>query len=324
MASEIDAGGAAARPGLKLWLGVGAFVALFAAGGYAWLGNPAGLEVPPPEPQQAALDEMVDRLAQRLARQPDDAQGWAMLGRSYAVLGRFPEAVQAYRQLIALRPRDAQALADYADMLASAHGGELQGEPLRLVEQALSLDPDNQKALALAGSAALRRGEPALARRHWQRALALSEPGSELAREFEAMIADTEAATQAQVASTRQEPAAASGAVIEGRVTLAPALAAQVAPGDTLFIFARAVQGPPMPLAILRKTARELPLDFRLDDSLAMSPAAKLSGAGQVIVGARISKSGQALPQPGDLQALSAPVAVGTRGLQLQIAETLR
>ena len=287
---------------------------LFAAAGYVWLGNPAGLGVRPPQLERPQLEEMVERLAQRLRQEPGDAEGWAMLGRSYSVLGRFPEAKSAYQELLALRPRDPQAHADYADVLASAHGGELQGEPQRLIEQALALDPDNLKALALAGSSALRRGEMAAARRHWEHALSLAEPGSELALELQAMIADTRS-------GKASAPAAAE---IHGRVTLAAALSAQVAPDDTLFVFARAAQGSPMPLAILRKKVRDLPLDFSLDDSLAMSPAARLSGASLVIVGARISKSGQALPQPGDLQVLSAPLPVGTRGLQLQVGEVMR
>jgi cytochrome c-type biogenesis protein CcmH len=301
---------AGTRPSAALLAGLAAFVLLFTAAGYAWLGNVAGLGVGP------QLEGMVERLALRLRQQPGDAEGWAMLGRSYAVLGRFPEAMAAYRQLIALRPRDAQAHADYADVLASAHGGELLGEPQRLIEQALALDPDNLKALALAGSAALRRGDMAAARGHWERALSLAEPGSELALEFQAMIA-----------STRSGQAAAALAEIRGRVTLAPALNARAAPDDTLFVFARAAQGTPMPLAILRKKVRDLPLEFSLDDSLAMSPALRLSGlsgTAQVIVGARISRSGQALPQPGDLQVLSAPLAVGTRGVELQIGEVLR
>jgi len=303
------------EPSAKLLTGLAAFVLLFTAGGYAWLGNPAGLAVGPAPAQQQLprLEEMVEALALRLRAQPGDAEGWAMLGRSYGVLGRFAEAKSAYQHLIALRPRDAQAHADYADVLASAHGGDLRGEPQRLIEQALVLNPDNMKALALAGSAALRRGDPAEARRHWQHALSLAEPGGEVAQEFQVMIADT-----------RSSESAAAG--IQGRVTLAAALHGQAAPDDTLFVFVRAAEGSPMPLGILRRTVRDLPLDFSLDDSLAMSPAARLSGlpAGtKVVVGARISRSGQALPQAGDLQGLSAPLAVGARDVQLVIGERL-
>jgi cytochrome c-type biogenesis protein CcmH len=113
--------------------------------------------------------------------------------------------------------------------------------------------------------------------------------------------------------------AAAAGATITGRVTLGAATQGKVSPDDTVFIFARAPTGSRMPLAILRKKVSELPLDFKLDDSLAMSPAANLSSAPEVVVGARISKSGSAVPQPGDWQALSAPIKPGATGVNLEI-----
>ena len=116
--------------------------------------------------------------------------------------------------------------------------------------------------------------------------------------------------------------AAASG--IRGRVSLAPALQGRTQPDDTVFVFARPANGSRMPLAILRLQVKDLPASFTLDDSLAMSPAARLSAAGAVVVGARISKSGQALPQPGDLEGLIGPVPVGSAGLNLVIANDVK
>ncbi len=334
----------AQRPSRGLMAGLAGFVVVFAAAGYALLGNRAGLRVEPGAgaAQVAAggasapitagqIDAMLERLANRLKERPDDVEGWAMLGRSYSILGRFEEAVPAFRRLVALSPQDAQAHADLADALGSVQGGKLDGEPEQLIAKALQLDGRNLKALALSGSLAFNRGDAAGAVQRWEQALAVAEPGGEMAQQLQSVIAEArqraglppaQASAPSSGAPTAATSAAAASAV-QGRITLAAALQARVAPGDTLFVFARPAQGAKMPLAILRKQVKDLPFEFTLDDSLAMSPAARLSSAGQVIVGARISKSGNAMPQPGDLQGLSAPVAVGTRGVQLEIAEVL-
>ncbi len=329
------------KPSARLWLGLVSFVLVFGAAGYAWLGNPAALAVAPgmaaapsaEDSQAAALaqfEAMTERLVERLKNQPDDAEGWAMLGRSYSVLQRFPQAVQAYQRAITLRPNDAQAHADQADALAMVNGQKLDGEPEKLVNRALQLDPDNPKALSLAGTIALDRGDAALAAQHWERALRKVEPGSEIASRLQGGIdeARQRAGLPALAIATATVPAAsnataATGASVQLRVTLAPGGGAKAAPEDTLFIFARAVQGPRAPLAIQRRQVKDLPLDITLDDSMAMSPALRLSSVAQVVVGARISKSGNAMPQPGDLQGLTSTVAVGAQGVALQISEVL-
>ena len=343
------------RPSRRLVAGLTVFVLAFTVAGYAWLGNREGLAAGPASIAAAAsaplgpaqIEALLDRLAQRLKSQPDDAEGWAMLGRSYSLLGRFDDAMPAFQRVLALRPQDAQAHADLADAIGSAKGGTLDGEPEQLVSKALMLDPNNLKALALSGSIAFNRNDPAGAVARWEQALRLAEPSGDMARQLRGVIDEARqraglppAAAGASAppavaavmpfppgAATTTAPdvaATAAAAGVQGRITLSAALKAQAAPADTLFVFARPAQGAKMPLAILRKQVKDLPLDFTLDDSLAMSPAAKLSGAGQVIVGARISKSGNAMPQPGDLQGLSAPVAVGSRGLQLEISEVVR
>ena len=141
----------------------------------------AGWTTPVVEAASDDVEWMVDRLAQRLVGTPQDLAGWVMLARSQAALQRFPEAAQAYRRAAALAPGDAQLLADFADVLAVAQGNDARGEPEQLVARALLADPTNLKALALAGSAALARGDSAQARRHWQQALAQAEPGSPFA-----------------------------------------------------------------------------------------------------------------------------------------------
>lgn len=344
MAADTETAAAAAeapaRPSTRLRLGLAGLVLAVGLAVYAWVGAPGAWQVgpgstapgsqPPHEMADAQFSAMADQLAERLRQQPDDAEGWAMLARSYTVLGRHDEALPAFRRLLALRPQDAQAHADLADALGAAQGRSLEGEPERLIERALQLEPDNVKALALAGTIALQRGEAATAQRHWERALAQVEPGSEIATRLQGAVDDARqrAAGGAPAATVADQAggsggAAAAGAV-RGRLTLAPALAAQARPEDTVYVFARAAQGSPMPLAILRKQVKDLPLDFTLDDDMAMSPATRLSKATQVVVVARVSRSGNAMPQPGDLQGQSAPVAPGASGLQVQIGEVLR
>ncbi len=167
----------------------------------------------------------------------------------------------------------------------------------------------------------------------WRKAQANLPPGSEAASDIDAMIAEAEAMRGAPASSVPTPNAMSSGSAgtsaatdasaITGRVSLDPALRERVAPGDTLFIYARAVKGPPMPVAILRKTANVLPLDFRLDDSLAMSPAARLSTSGDVIVEARVSRSGNAAPATGDLQGRSAPLKPGARDVAIVIHDVV-
>lgn len=330
----------------RLLLGVSAGVVLVAAAGYLWTGAPQLAFAPQPEaaptigPEQ--INAMVERLAQRLKEKPDDAEGWGMLGRSYVVLGRHPEAIPAYRRALALTPDDPALLADTADALAVVAGRKLEGEPLALVNKALKLAPDNLKALSLAGTAAFDRGDFAGAVKHWEHVLAVAPPDSPwLPRVRESIaearaaggmppapMAPTAAAPGPQGAPAQQPPAAVAAAAdantsVRGRVTLAAALRAKAAPEDTVFVYARAAEGPRMPLAIVRKQVKDLPFEFQLDDSMAMSPANKLSMHPQVIVSARVSKSGSAMPQPGDLAGDSAPQPLGTQGLVIEISRVV-
>lgn len=274
----------------------------------------------------AQIEGMVAALAERLKQQPNDVEGWQMLGRSYSVLGRGADAVAALRKAVALQPRNPDLLADLADMIGMAQGRKLAGEPAQLVQQVLALDPRHPKALALAGTVAFEARDYAGARRYWEQLVAVLPPDSELARSAqggieEARQLESGGATAAAAPSTASAPGgdAAPGQTVEGEVVLAPALAAQVRPGDTVFVFARAAQGPRMPLAIVKQPAGTWPLRFTLDDRSAMTPQARLSQATQVVVVARVSRSGNATPQSGDLFGESAPVTPGTQGLKLVI-----
>lgn len=224
-------------------------------------------EQAPHSTQVGDIATMADRLAARLAKQPNDPQGWAMLGRSYAVLGSPAEAVKAYERALKLLPDDKALKADYATALAEAKKNNLA-----------------------AG------GGP---------------------------VSQTPAATPNQAQSAIQAPAAANASV-SGTVSLAPALLKTVQPTDTVFIVARPESGSRMPLAAVRKQVKDLPLQFTLDDSMGMSPAIKLSTAGKVIVSARVSKSGNAIPEKGDLSGETAPVAVGSKGLSVVISTAVK
>jgi cytochrome c-type biogenesis protein CcmH len=322
---------AAARVSRVLLAAVAGFVVVVAAAGYAWYGTPSawrGVPVAGSEGEagqanaMAQVETMVAQLEQRLKERPDDAEGWSMLGRSHSAMGRYPEAVRAFQRVIDLKPQGAQGYADLADAKAMAAGRQLAGEPAALIAKALELDPKNLKALALAGTIAFDANEFDKAARLWEAAVAVAEPGSELARNLQGGVAEARARA-AQPAGSAAAPAAAN-ATVSGEVRLAAALAGRASPQDTLFVFARAVEGPRAPLAILRKQVKDLPVNFTLDDSMAMSPAMRLSGFQQVIVGARISKSGNAMPQPGDLQGFSQPVAVGASGVKIEIGEELK
>ncbi len=346
-----------ARPSRRLIAGLVAFVLVVGGAGYAWLGNREGLLVPPGvrapadsggashEVGAGQIEMMAEQLAGRLKEHPDDARGWSMLGRTYSVLGRFPQAKEAYQHVIDLRPQDAQAYADYADASAMANGGKLEGEPEKMIERALQLDPDNAKALSLAGTLALRRGDAALAASRWERALRGVEPASDMANQIQAALnearqrsgpaslAASSAPSQAGAADPRTSTsgiataagdAAARAPSVKVHVSVSTALRARAAPDDTVFVYARAVQGPKAPLAIQRLRVRDLPLIVTLDDAASMSPALRLSTATEVVIGARISKTGAALAQPGDLQGLSPAVAVGAHDVRVEISDVVK
>jgi len=268
---------------------------------------------------------MVERLAARMKEKPEDAEGWAMLGRSYAVLDRYAEAAVAYANAVKRSEPDAQLLADYADALAMAQGRNLRGEPERLIAQALKVDPRNVKALLLAGTVAFQDKKFKDAIAYWERILKVVPPDSDIADSARDSIADARALAGMPKAPPPAKPdAAAVAATVSGTVRLSPGIAAKASPDDTVFIFARPAEGPRMPLAVMRKRVRDLPTAFTLDDSMAMTPAAKLSNHAQVVVGARVSRSGNPAVQPGDFEGLSTQVRPGATGIAVVISSEVR
>ncbi len=320
----------------KTMLALALAVPVAAIGLYVFLGSPATLE--PNGPQHAAtaqdMDRLVEGLAKKLESDPGNLQGWAMLARSYKMLGRNVEAEQAFVRAGAFVDNDAQLLAIYADLAATNAKGDFTGKPTQLIQKALKLDPQNAMALWLAGTAAFRGNQFDAAIRIWERLMPQVEPDSDDARMLQEAIAAAYAAsgkTAPTVAAAKAKPeipnaggttakAVAAASSVSGQVDLDPTLKAKAAPGDTLMVIAR-VPGTRMPVAVLRTRASELPLKFTLDDSLSMSPQARISAASEVEVEARVSKSGMAMPEPGDLISAVQTVKVGATGIQLHVSK---
>ena len=332
---------------------IAVFVAVIATGGYALLGAPDRLALGPGSSNRSAeggdaaespaaaasraeamakIETMVNRLVDRLKANPNDADGWQMLARTYAALGKQQQAVDAFKQAEQLRPTDPTLLSDYAVAVALNNNKDLEGEPRALIERALKANPKHPKALALAGTAAFGRKDYKLAVDYWEQLAKVEPPDSPMAQQIRDSIAEARqmagmpaapgstvpSATAAGEASTPSANNMAT-AQVSGTVSLSDKLKGRVSPDDTVFVFARAAEGPRMPLAIIRKQVKDLPFEFKLDDSMAMSPAARLSGVSKIIVGARVSKSGNAMPQSGDLQGLTPSIAVGTSALKVEI-----
>lgn len=272
------------------------------------------------------MNALTERLKAKLEQNPTDGVGWALLARAYVELGRHPEAVQVYEKAMQLIPNDAQLLADYADALGVLNGRKLEGRPEQLIQQALKVDPRNVKALMLAGTVAYNHKEFSQAASYWEEARANLPPGTdpEAVQEIVAGIAEAKELGGGRQAAAVQKPAisakpAAEPRIIRGQVRLAPSFAEKGSPSDTLFVFAREQNGPPMPVSIVRATKRDLPFTFQLDDSTSPMPSRKLSDVGTVVIVARLSKSGEAMPKSGDLQGQSEPLTPGVNEVTVVI-----
>ncbi len=282
--------------------------------------------------KMAQTDAELKELQDKVEQEPENPNGWVTLARSLVMMGRYSEAIPAYDKLLQLVPEEAGVWAEYADVAAVVNNRSFKGKPTELLERALSIDPNNDTALELSGMAAMERQDYPSAIRNFQSLLQqLPEKNSDRAKAIADVLAQArillsrEKGGKEKLAQLSQDqPAATSGKErISGTVTLSDAVKAQAAPDDTVFILARAAEGPPMPLAVIRKQVKDLPLQFTLDDSMAMSPQLKLSGFNKVVVIARVSKSGNAKGQPGDLQGMSKVLKPGSTGLKISIDSVL-
>jgi cytochrome c-type biogenesis protein CcmH len=271
-------------------------------GNYQAISHSAEMAVDPDTLKLAEINKMVNGLAEKMKANPDDAQGWLMLGRSYKVLEDYPKAVDAFANAYRLLGDQAEVMLLYADTIAYANGKNLAGKPTDLIFKALALEPDNMTALWLGGMAKAQQGDTVTAIKLWKKLDALLPPGSDAQQEIRGLLAKIEseapqAASQSEITQQSRVP----GAAIDVQVSLAPELQKSASPSDTVFIYAQTLSGPKMPLAIVRKQVSDLPLTVSLNDSMAMMPNMKLSNFPSVKLLARISKSGNAISQPGDL-----------------------
>ena len=316
--------------------------------------NPAALQA---EAEQGSdispekMTEMATALMRRLQDEPNQVDGWVMLARVQRAREHFDESDEAFRKALALSKDDNLAI-EHAEVLAQKNQGSFAGQPWAIIQRVLTADPQHLNALLLAGSASYTELNYRSALRFWERAREVVEPNSPDAPELDRAIAQTREKMGLPAAPPRSNVMAnalgqpntnstTNGAAVNanstgapnsqvstiritGRVSVIKELADKVAPSDTVFVFATPVSGSRMPLAIVRTTADKLPFDFVLDDSTSMNPAAKLSSMTEVTVKVRISKSGQAIAQPGDLGVSLTPVKLGTSGLNLMVREPLK
>lgn len=297
---------------------------------YLLLGNPGAIN-PPSDPQNDQILSMVKELEKKLKTDPTNATGWILLARSYTAMNRVSEAKDAYQKAIEFNPKNANVLADYADLIAFENKG-INPEALKLINQALQLDSKNPKALALKGSAEFEAKQYAESIRYWKMAIDYLSPNDQqFAQALQGSIAEAQsqlrpsAQTPApplntpSVSNSVANPTTSNSPKVVGQVTLNAQFAKQVSPTDTVFIYARAINGPRMPVAIIRITAKDLPYNFTLSDAQAMSPEISISKFKEFSVSARVSKSGNALPEKGDLIGLVTPVPIGANQVQIVI-----
>ena len=303
---------------------------------YAVLGQPAALDPmalkqgvdSSAEVTPEKLTEMATALTRRLQDEPNNVEGWVMLGRVQRARGQFAEADDALRKALNLSQDDNLAI-ERAEVLAQKNGGNFAGEPWAIIQRVLTADPHHLNALFLAGSASYSEENFRSALRFWERAREVVPADSPDAPELDRAMAEArdKMGLPSSPPLAAQAPNAAPAnaqARISGRVSLIKELADKAAPTDTVFVYATPVSGSRMPVAIVRTTVAKLPFDFVLDDSTSMNPSAKLSSMSEVTVRVRISKSGQAMAQPGDLGVSVSPVKLGSSGLNLMVREALQ
>lgn len=290
-------------------------VPVAAAAIYGVLGNAKALD-PSAASVDLQMEKMVAALAAKLEKNPGDKNGWVMLARSYKVMGRPIEAERSYDRAGDLIDGNAQELANFADVVATNANGHFNEKAVRLIEKALKADPNNTMALWLAGTAVYEGGDMKQAVQIWQKLLALLPPGSDDARELRGAIVQAGGTVPPEVPAAASATSATSTASVTGTVELDPKLKA--APGAVVMVIAR-VPGQRIPVAVMRVPATSFPLAFTLDDSLAMSPQARISAVPEVEIEARVSKTGQAAAQPGDMLSPVRTVKVGAKGVSLRV-----
>ncbi len=302
---------------------------------YLQLGSPISVTIPSTSPiagsnvsneqhnaMAGKIDSLLDALKKKLEQNPGNAEGWALLARSYVELRRHSEALPPFQKALELTPDDPQLLADYADALGVVNGNSLDGKPEEMVNRALKIDPHHVKSLLLGATIAFNHKDYKTAILYWERLQSDLPAGSDLLPDIQASLKEASA-----ISGIKLNPPPVKIAVdskgISGTVRLAPSLADKLDPNSTLFVFARATQGPPIPLAIVRASAKDLPYSFHLDDSMALMTDHKLSQANEVVLVARLSKSGDAKSQGGDLQGITGVIRPDVGNVDIEINQVV-
>ncbi|WP_275098382.1 c-type cytochrome biogenesis protein CcmI [Sedimenticola hydrogenitrophicus] len=321
---DLEAGDEAAQAGgpgkagmLALLFSV-LFVAVVTVSAYLYLGTPQLVDPAAMQAQQAdqelpSIEEMMTALVDRLKENPEDAEGWYLLGRTYMAVKDYQKAAFAFDKLNQLVSDQPSIMLALADALAMASGGDMQGRPAELIRKAVGLAPQDQTALWLAGMVEDQAGNHARALQHWGRLKPMLADDPESTQQVDRLMAAAQrklAAAGPGEAVEQQVAAQPARQVITARITLAAELAARVKPEESLFVYARALEGPKMPLAAVRLKVSDLPTTVQLNDGQAMVPGMNLSRFDQVVVGARISRSGNAIAASGDLLGEVSPVVV--------------
>jgi cytochrome c-type biogenesis protein CcmH len=309
-----------------IWTAVVLAVALplGSMGLYMWVGEPEALNPlalkTPDQVDPKDLVKMAQTLAEKLQAKPDNLQGWVMLGRTYRTLENFDAALKAYDSALKLSADDDLKL-ERIEIIAMQRQGQFEGEPWNVIREVLQRDPQHFGALLTAGSASYAEGKFADALKYWEQARKPLDANNPDLEGLESAIATVR--ERLGMPPTKTTVAATSGLNVTGQVNLLDSLKSKASPNDVVFIYATPANGDRMPLAIFKTTVSQLPLNFTLDDSTAMTPDRKLSAAGEVMVKVRVSKSGNAMPQSGDLSGSLGPVKVGAKGLKLEIKDQI-
>ncbi|RUL66249.1 hypothetical protein EKH79_06100 [Dyella dinghuensis] len=299
------------RSVFALMLVIALVVPLGTAGVYQLIGTPSAIDNVPTQ-AQAGMDihKALDELRAHLVATPKDAQGWLLLAQAETEMQQPDQARDAYDHVLQLTPNDTNAMVGWAEAdAASRTDHRIEGRARDLLLQAVKLAPDNQRGLWLLGISDFQQGQYADAAATWRILQPQLQPGSTVAQAVAQQIAMADARVSGKSDPT-EHPANTQEPALQVNVSLAPSLKNKLKAGDTLFVYAKAENGPPMPLAVARLDASKLPTTVTLTDAMSMVPAMKLSSTPNVFVGARISHSGQAIAQAGDLEGDAGVVAV--------------
>lgn len=304
----------------KTMIGISIFVVILSTGLYFGLGDVfriADMNDAKPMAQEG-VEKMVAEFAAKMEKEPDNLKGWAMLARSYRILGRNVDAEKAYARAGSFIDSDPQLLADYADVLAANSNGSFAGKPRQLINKALALDPNNLMALWLSGTADFNVENYKAAVQSWEKLAKQLPADSDEARAIAASIAEARSKGGLAPASAKANAPAISNQAVSGQVNISPDLQSKIKAGDVLMVIARK-PGERMPVAVLKTAVTTFPTNFVLNDALAMSPNALISQLPEVSVEVRISKTGMAMPESGDLISAPKTIPVGTKNMRLMI-----